>query len=272
MNCDLTMDQVLALLDSNTENEDWQASDEEFDLCCDDEVAFTSEMDPLDLEQEAAEDTGPSSSSPQSQPSSASLSSQPGPSAISSPPQSQPSSASLSSQPGPSAMSSPPQSQPSSASLSSQPGPSTMSSPPSQPSSACLSSQPRPVVTSQPSSSNSSQPGSSTVNASPPLPASSTQVSLDLASGIPSFSESFGPVTPLPGISSSPVDFFELFFSSNVIDHIVQQTNLYARQKPPSPSYEWEDCTPDKMKSFLGLSILMGLKKVPSIIGPLLVF
>lgn len=40
---------------------------------------------------------------------------------------------------------------------------------------------------------------------------------------------------------------------------------MYARQNPPSPSYQWEDCFPKKIRSFLGLCILMGLKKLPAL-------
>lgn len=99
---------------------------------------------------------------------------------------------------------------------------------------------------------------------SQPCPSSSTQISsstssfekatsLQLNPGIPLSVSHLGHLQhSLPGVISNAADFFELFFSPNVINHIVEQTNLYARQNSPSPSYEWEDCTPDKLKSFWG--------------------
>ena len=101
------------------------------------------------------------------------------------------------------------------------------------------------------------------VGASQSCPSSSTQISLStlsfekttttslqLSHEIPPFSESFGPFSPLPGVTSDAADLLELFFDPNVINHIIEQINLYARQNPSLPSYEWEDCTPDKLVLF----------------------
>lgn len=263
MNSRLTIEQVLDQLDLSTDNQDWLDSDEEDDPAGPDGELCTSDMDPLDQEQASLPDS--STVDPTSQlllppdstatPPAVTLPSQvPPPVSFSggvSPPSSPGLAITVLSQ-------SPP-----SASLSAQPpicqhpvslNPST---PSNMPSSTTVSSS-----TNAPASTSTSSSNTST------LPVASTAIipaSLEFASGIPPFSESFGPTTLLPGVTASPVDFFELFFSTNVIDHIVAQTNLYANQNPPSPSYEWERCTHAKLKSFLGLCILMGLKRVPSL-------
>ena len=47
-----------------------------------------------------------------------------------------------------------------------------------------------------------------------------------------------GPVSLLES-DATPFDFFSLFFDNDITDHIVDQTNLYARQNPPSARYKW---------------------------------
>ena len=99
-----------------------------------------------------------------------------------------------------------------------------------------------------------------------PISQPRTRENLELMSGIPDFEEQFDPVTLLPGTTATtPANFFALIFTDDVIAHIVFQTKLYARQCPPPSAYEWEECTPERLKSFLGLVILMGLKRVPSL-------
>lgn len=58
----------------------------------------------------------------------------------------------------------------------------------------------------------------------------------------------------------SPTDLFLLLFSEDLIDKIVFHTNLYATQraKPFRPT------TLEEMKTFIGINILMGIKKLPS--------
>ena len=49
-------------------------------------------------------------------------------------------------------------------------------------------------------------------------------------------------------------------FSDDLVRHIVEQTNLYARQNPPSSSrYKWFDITVEEPKAFIGVRIIMGL-------------
>lgn len=73
------------------------------------------------------------------------------------------------------------------------------------------------------------------------------------------FSEECGP--KLPPNTSSPSEIFLCLFSDTLIDILVKQTNLYCEQlqKPFEPT------TKEEMLTFLGINIMMGLKKLPSI-------
>ena len=77
------------------------------------------------------------------------------------------------------------------------------------------------------------------------------------------FTECVGPVQSLPS-SATSMDYFNLLFTDNMFDHIVEQTNLYATQNPPSVHYKWEDITSNELKAFFGLIILMGIKRLPA--------
>ena len=46
--------------------------------------------------------------------------------------------------------------------------------------------------------------------------------------------------------------------------HIVEQTNLYVRQKRAA-SYKWEDLTVPELKAFLGVWIYMGIIRKPAV-------
>ena len=52
--------------------------------------------------------------------------------------------------------------------------------------------------------------------------------------------------------------------TSEVIGHIQTQTNLFAAQRS-SPLLGWEICTEERLKSFLGLVILMDIKRLPNL-------
>ena len=54
-----------------------------------------------------------------------------------------------------------------------------------------------------------------------------------------------------------------MLMTSDVIDHIVTQTNQFANQLS-SPLLGWETCTEERLKSFLGLVILMGINRLPT--------
>ena len=53
-------------------------------------------------------------------------------------------------------------------------------------------------------------------------------------------------------------------FDEGLFRHIVEQTNLYVRQKRAA-SYKWEDLTVPELKAFMGIWIFMGFVKKPAI-------
>jgi len=57
-----------------------------------------------------------------------------------------------------------------------------------------------------------------------------------------------------------PLEFFGKFFTEEVIQLLVEQTNLYAHQ---TKAREWEDTTDGEMTAFLGMLIAMGLHGLP---------
>ena len=59
--------------------------------------------------------------------------------------------------------------------------------------------------------------------------------------------------------------FFSLFFDSDLIDHIVDQTNLYATQNPPSSQYKWHPTCSYEIKLFFGMIIAMGVHRLPQL-------
>jgi len=71
-----------------------------------------------------------------------------------------------------------------------------------------------------------------------------------------------------------PLDAVKLFITEEFMDLLITQTNLYAAQfisresKKTNPSYrikEWNQVSQKEMWNFLGLSLLMGLEKKPTI-------
>ncbi|KAJ1098648.1 hypothetical protein NDU88_003755 [Pleurodeles waltl] len=85
--------------------------------------------------------------------------------------------------------------------------------------------------------------------------------------------------TGLPGCSANtdnflPVNFFELFMDDVFLEEIVEQTNLYAEQhlrdnaarlRPHSRAAQWIPTNLEEIKTFLGLTFLMGLIRKPSL-------
>jgi len=66
--------------------------------------------------------------------------------------------------------------------------------------------------------------------------------------------------------NASPLDFFKLYVTDDIVDMIVQQTNLYAAQyianntiPPHSAVNQWRDTDRDEMYTFFGLIVLMGI-------------
>ena len=73
---------------------------------------------------------------------------------------------------------------------------------------------------------------------------------------------------------STPLGYFKLFVGDDVIKHIVDQTNKYAadfirissfRLKAMSRVHQWVETNNAEMKTFLGLTMLMGIVRKPTV-------
>ena len=69
-----------------------------------------------------------------------------------------------------------------------------------------------------------------------------------------------GTFNDVPEKFLSPLDYFSKFFHDTLLEAIVDQTNLYSVQK----SLKSVDTNVDKMKTLIGMEILMGIIKSPS--------
>ena len=77
------------------------------------------------------------------------------------------------------------------------------------------------------------------------------------------FSEQVGPKIPIP---SDPLQVFMLFFTTSVLQIIVDQTNLYALQCMGQEDYgRWTQVTLEEIQAYFGLMILMGIVKLPAL-------
>ena len=77
-----------------------------------------------------------------------------------------------------------------------------------------------------------------------------------------SFTHPTGPRVPLP---KSILGTFLLLFTSDLIQYIVDQTNLYAQQCMGPDKYStWTNVTADEFTAFPGFMVLMGLVQLPA--------
>lgn len=74
--------------------------------------------------------------------------------------------------------------------------------------------------------------------------------------GVPGFLKNFTNMTPY--------QLFQLFFTDDFIDHLVFHTNLYAEQEHLATGKSCTNTNIEEMKAFLGLNLLMGMKRLPS--------
>lgn len=74
--------------------------------------------------------------------------------------------------------------------------------------------------------------------------------------GIPSFINEM--------VDASPYDLFNLFITDEMLSNIVFQTNLYAEQIHLETGKKFVPTNIDEMKTFLGINIFMGIKRLPS--------
>lgn len=62
----------------------------------------------------------------------------------------------------------------------------------------------------------------------------------------------------------TPFSVFKLLFSDEIINLVVQQTNLYAQQRYMKTGKLYMKTTNQEIMTFLGINILMGIKRSPS--------
>ena len=66
-------------------------------------------------------------------------------------------------------------------------------------------------------------------------------------------------------------EYFLQIFSEEILDQLVQETNRYARQSSESNerrrvSLAWRDVTKQELKAFFGISIIMGINRLPKLL------
>ena len=106
------------------------------------------------------------------------------------------------------------------------------------------------------------QPGASSTPPSPP--SSSPQWSSSLNSV--SISDFTSPVGPTVTIPECPLEVFERMFTPSLMDAIVEQTNLYAKEVIRGEKYDaWYKVTTEKLKAYFGFCILMGINRLPAL-------
>lgn len=80
----------------------------------------------------------------------------------------------------------------------------------------------------------------------------------------------------VPNTIKSPVEFFSLFLTSELIEILVTETNRYAEQaiidgfvkgtiSEESRLNKWTNVTSDEIKTFFGILLWMGLNKKPTL-------
>lgn len=65
----------------------------------------------------------------------------------------------------------------------------------------------------------------------------------------------------------TPLDFFKVFFTVDLVKHLCKYTNDYAKihgSQKPSLYKGWKEVTPDDMYIFFGLLMYMGVVQVPN--------
>ena len=66
--------------------------------------------------------------------------------------------------------------------------------------------------------------------------------------------------SPQTNIAKTPLEVFQLFFTSIILDSIEQQTKLFASQK----GKDLEFCV-EELMAFMGLNIAMGMLHIPQV-------
>lgn len=76
------------------------------------------------------------------------------------------------------------------------------------------------------------------------------------------FSEASGPKHRLPD-TSNRLNFFYLMWDYKLFDIISDETNRYAQQRGASD--HWYDTTPDEIRAYFSISVMMGIKSLPQV-------
>lgn len=63
-------------------------------------------------------------------------------------------------------------------------------------------------------------------------------------------------------IQDDEIDYFGKIFDEAVISKVIEETNIYAKQKN---SKNWTDITADELKAYIGCHIIMGIHKLPNL-------
>ena len=72
------------------------------------------------------------------------------------------------------------------------------------------------------------------------------------------------PVGPTQGISSSPLEVFDLFFFPDLMEIIVKESNVYAKIAVGDEKHEkWSKITVEELKAFFGFNVLRGINHLP---------
>ena len=110
--------------------------------------------------------------------------------------------------------------------------------------------------------------------AAPPQPPPNDTQSSSSGS-LPSWSSTLTPI-PIPPFSSpvgstidipaSPIDTFDLMFTLDLLDDMVEQTNLYAKEVMGEEKFNsWCKVTREELRAYLGFCILMGINHLPAL-------
>jgi hypothetical protein len=77
-----------------------------------------------------------------------------------------------------------------------------------------------------------------------------------------------GPVHSLP-LNAKPLDYFLLFVPQHFFQTAADETNNYAKQKIAARGLVndplWTDTTPEEIRAYLSILIMMGIKRLPRI-------
>jgi hypothetical protein len=95
-------------------------------------------------------------------------------------------------------------------------------------------------------------------------PSTSSTISSGSSTLPVTFDSPVGPAIDMPSTSTA-LDVFNLTFGNNIMEMLVEQTNLYATQNPPSAWYKWYNTTLSEMYLFVGIIIAMGVHQLPFI-------